>query len=377
MPTILVIADPPGLALLPPGSTLVRLANVPAALGWLAANGAVAGVAVLAPVALPGLGLAALARAGRALPGRAAMPVVAVGGEAPAGCVAWDPGQGPETLAALLAGQAAVPAETPAPASPQAVALNALVVDDNSTNRMVAQGLLVRLGCRVTLANDGIEGVQAALAERFDIVFMDVQMPRMDGITATRAIRGNEARLGLARIPIVALTALSQTEDRARCLEAGMDAHLAKPVSQQSLAGAIQRFCPRFAPSLPSPPQVRAAIQAADEAAELDPEVAGRLRELGADLASELWLEYANELPGRCAEIAAAGLRGDDGAAQRLVHGLKGSAGTLGLSRLHHHLEALDRAIRRREAGWQERCAALAGDAAPAGDAARRAAQGG
>jgi signal transduction histidine kinase/sensor domain CHASE-containing protein/DNA-binding response OmpR family regulator len=118
--------------------------------------------------------------------------------------------------------------------------LNVLVVDDNTVNRKVAERFLTRLGCRVAHACDGREAVAATLAGTFDPVFMDLQMPVMDGMEATAEIRAAEERTG-RHVRIVALTAGAMRGDRERCLAAGMDDYVTKPIRSVELVEAIER----------------------------------------------------------------------------------------------------------------------------------------
>ena len=120
----------------------------------------------------------------------------------------------------------------------EARAPRVLVVDDHPVNREVARIMLQAFGCDVVEVVDGVEAVEAVQADLFDLVLMDVRMPRMDGLEATRRIRGLPQGEGLA---IVAMTADAMPEDVVRCLAAGMNAHLAKPVSQASLLDAVSR----------------------------------------------------------------------------------------------------------------------------------------
>ncbi len=114
-----------------------------------------------------------------------------------------------------------------------------LLVDDNPINRIVGRKLIERLGCQVDLATSGVEAAHMALTEDWDIVMMDCSMPEVDGFEATKLIR--EAGVPRSQVRIVALTALSMAGDRERCLSAGMDDYLQKPLRLDQLAAAIAR----------------------------------------------------------------------------------------------------------------------------------------
>lgn len=119
-----------------------------------------------------------------------------------------------------------------------------LLVEDNEVNRLVARRMLEHLGLDVATAGDGASALARAGEERFDCILMDVQMPVMDGLEATRALRRRERENGRDPVPIVALTANAMFEERQRCLAAGMDAHLAKPFRRHLLANLLSRFLP-------------------------------------------------------------------------------------------------------------------------------------
>ena len=117
-----------------------------------------------------------------------------------------------------------------------------LLAEDNATNRQVALGILKNLGFKADTAANGREVLQALAKIPYDIVFMDVQMPEMDGLEATRAIRSGQAGAMNARIPIIAMTAHALKGDRERCLEAGMDDYISKPIAPQALADALETW---------------------------------------------------------------------------------------------------------------------------------------
>jgi signal transduction histidine kinase/DNA-binding response OmpR family regulator len=125
-----------------------------------------------------------------------------------------------------------------AAAQPAALSLNLLLAEDNPVNQKYATRLLERWGCTVTIAGTGSEVLAALDRSRFDGVLMDVQMPDMDGLEATAAIRALEAAAG-GHIPIIAMTAYAMAGDRERCLEAGMDGYISKPVRPDELYGIL------------------------------------------------------------------------------------------------------------------------------------------
>jgi CheY-like chemotaxis protein len=130
-----------------------------------------------------------------------------------------------------------------------------LLAEDNSINQMVASELLRAAGLEVDCAGDGLRAVEMAAAQSYDLILMDMQMPRMDGIAATRALRER----GLA-LPIVAMTANAFTEDRDACLAAGMNDHTAKPVDPNQLYATLLKWLPpQEAPAAPAPARDPAA----------------------------------------------------------------------------------------------------------------------
>jgi len=151
-----------------------------------------------------------------------------------------------DAILEALAAHADGPTPEPAPASPRTGAetandvLRVLLAEDNAVNRRVAQKLLERAGHDVTLAENGREAVDAFARERFDAVFMDLQMPEMDGFEATERIRRFEDEQGRARTPVVALTAHATETHRRECLARGFDAHVSKPVNPKTLERALR-----------------------------------------------------------------------------------------------------------------------------------------
>ena len=133
----------------------------------------------------------------------------------------------------------------PQPFEDGGLSARVLLAEDDAINQMVVEAMLTRLGCQVELAQDGAAACAATARQRYDMILMDCHMPVMDGFEATRRIRDDEARRRSARTPIVALTADALAGDRERCLEAGMDDYLTKPVSSATLAATVERWTGR------------------------------------------------------------------------------------------------------------------------------------
>jgi signal transduction histidine kinase/CheY-like chemotaxis protein len=130
--------------------------------------------------------------------------------------------------------------------------IRVLLVEDNLVNQKVAQALLERLGCAVDIAMNGKEALVLLGAEEYSMVFMDCQMPVMDGYDATRTIRESEKKAG-TRVPIVAMTASAMQGDREKCLAVGMDDYITKPVKKEFLRSALERWAGK-APEQPAAP---------------------------------------------------------------------------------------------------------------------------
>jgi CheY-like chemotaxis protein/HPt (histidine-containing phosphotransfer) domain-containing protein len=209
-----------------------------------------------------------------------------------------------------------------------------LVVEDNVVNQKVAARFLERLGCTVRIAEHGADGVTACLEERFDVVLMDLQMPVMDGLTATRRIR--ELEVG-HRTPIIALTANAMRGDQERCEAAGMDGFLTKPIEVERLSDILARFGmarPATAAETASAHATEAALASVIGAAPTpQPEVSppidlARVNEITGDdveFAHELLTTFLASSEAQLKEIAAAISASDREALARAAHKLKGA----------------------------------------------------
>ena len=209
-----------------------------------------------------------------------------------------------------------------------------LLVEDNELNQEVALGLLAELGFTVELATDGAAALDKVLgnaADYYAAVLMDMQMPVMDGLTATRAIRRTA---GYASLPIIAMTANAMVEDRARCLAAGMNDHVAKPIEPDLLRAVLVRWVGGDAPESTGSEPASAMAAEFPVLAGLDT-VAGLRRMMGnAASYAALLRKFAEHYEGAAREIAGAVDSGDPETAERLAHTLKGVAGNIGAERL-------------------------------------------
>ncbi len=267
--------------------------------------------------------------------------------------------------------------------------LRILVAEDNQVNQQVALGLLENLGYRADVAADGFEAVAMVRDYPYDLVFMDMQMPGMDGLTATREIR--RLTIERATIPIIAMTANAMSGDRDECLAAGMDDYISKPVNRRALAKMMEKWESRIAsrtgangaatppprpwptpaasetasapitgavgamPVMPRPAPMAASVAAPMTATEiktaaapaLPPVVDRGMRDdlisaLGADRMDQLVLAFATQLDSKMARIQDAVTARDKTALIRVVHDLRGAANNLGFARLALCLSKLE-----------------------------------
>jgi len=212
------------------------------------------------------------------------------------------------------------------PAPPDGPPLRVLLAEDNLVNQRVARLQLERMGCLVDIARDGHEAIERALSRPYDVIFMDCQMPGLDGFDATREIRRREG--SDRHVLIVALTAHALRGDRQRCLAAGMDEYLAKPVEMDDLRRVLDERRGTRRPAVESPsdgPQAGASLES---------ESIARLRALEAEGAPDLLAHLARDVDGSFRE-AIAGMReavasSNAQALELAAHALKGSCSIVG-----------------------------------------------
>jgi signal transduction histidine kinase/HPt (histidine-containing phosphotransfer) domain-containing protein len=233
-------------------------------------------------------------------------------------------------------------------------ALEVLLIEDNAVNRKLAQITLEKEGHRVLSVGNGAAGLAAFKRGQFDLVLMDVQMPHMDGIETTRAIRELEKRTG-THVSIIALTAHAMASDRERCLQAGMDGYLVKPILPAGLLSAIQAL--HIGDLRDGVPRVGASSVASPRAPCASPEVLDRSALLArvdgdAQLLGEVTGLFMSESGKLLAAIRGALASGDAGSFERSVHTMRGmlrSLSAIAADELARVLQALDpRADRKR-----------------------------
>jgi CheY-like chemotaxis protein len=249
------------------------------------------------------------------------------------------------------------------PAEAGATPLRILVAEDNPINQTVATRLLERLGHRADTADDGREAIARLEEESYDVVLMDVQMPVMDGLEASRAIC---ARWPIGRRPrIVALTAEAMAGDREKCLRAGMDDYMVKPVTLERLSSVLARCRPVSGPSETEP--ATGAEPVADEPADvvdgaIDRRVLDQLREDlgGAAPVGEVIATFLEKTPAILAELRDAAAQSDGERIRQAAHTIKGTSATLGARRLAERCAELERMGRAGDvAGAAERVTAV------------------
>jgi signal transduction histidine kinase/CheY-like chemotaxis protein len=233
-----------------------------------------------------------------------------------------------------------------------AMGVRVLLVEDNVMNQQVATELLESAGAVVTVANHGGEAVKILTdgdkAPAFDVVFMDLQMPEMDGFTATKLLRRDPR---FQKFPIIAMTAHALVEERQRCLDAGMDDHVSKPIDPDNLFATLMRWAkPRPKQAVesqesPTPAKVSDEIVIPDisgvNIADGLKRVAGN-RRLYRDLLAQFSVREGNA----AAQISTALESGDLKLAERIAHTVKGVAGNIGITEVQFVAQRLEKALR-------------------------------
>ncbi len=254
-------------------------------------------------------------------------------------------------LRALGHPQTSLPAATmPVTRPARSTSMHILLAEDNRTNQTVATRMLLKMGHTVTVAANGKEALSLLTTHGFDLILMDIQMPEMDGLSATRAIRESE-RATRRHLPIIAMTAHAMKGDRERCIEAGMDGYVSKPISSQEVEEAIAgvvglRGEPTPVNGLEAKPfevdQEHATAPAAPSSIVWN--MGETLERLGGDekLFHEVIEIFLDDVPKHMASLRRAIAAGDGEAVEGAAHTLKGELGYLGISEVSQKARALE-----------------------------------
>ncbi len=225
-----------------------------------------------------------------------------------------------------------------------------LVAEDNITNQIVALSILKKLGFQANAVANGKEAVEALLMIPYNLVLMDVQMPEMDGFAATREIRNLKSEI--RNLPVIAMTAHAMTGDREKCLKAGMDDYLSKPINPQDLVDIIEKWLKE-----PGARQ-NEKITAEPESKDAGFNKADLVNRLMGDeeLAKDIIKSFLDNIPGDITAIKQAFAKNDALSMRRLAHSVKGAAGSIGAKALQDVAFQMEKAG---EAGDMDKAALL------------------
>jgi CheY-like chemotaxis protein len=354
--------------------------SAPQAIEWMRA-GESFDLAIL-DMQMPGMDGLMLAGEIRKLPGGSSLPLVlltSVGvrsdsadfaSAALAGCLTKPikPGQLHEILLRVMSGSKAAAPEAPAtstkldPTLASRLPLRVLLCDDNVINQKVAARLLKQMGYRADIAANGLEALQALERQPYDLVFMDVMMPEMGGFEATRIIRERQSQQSQlpnykSSIIIIAMTASAMQGDREKCLAAGMDDYLAKPVRLEDVRAVVERWAPlagktdaaatmatgtEATPAANPPPQA-SPTPAPPEDAPVEMERLLDFTNGDPDSLRELVALYLDQTATQVEQLAAAVQAGTPAEVRRVAHSCAGASATCGMRRIVPLLRELER----------------------------------
>lgn len=240
-----------------------------------------------------------------------------------------------------------------APSKPVEFLHQALIAEDNLVNQRVACRLLQELGCRVDVARDGVEALELFDRKPYDLIFLDCRMPRLDGYETIAEIRRRESSSGNPRTPVIAMTAFALKSDRDRCLKAGMDDYLPKPVILAELRRVIGKWHPTADLQTPS-----VSLESGDpsEVAEPTPGLTDQPSTLNADrvaslkrrprnLLRELIDLFRTETLARMSDLKQAVHERNLESIASLAHQLKGSAANLGAEKMSRICEKFEHCL--------------------------------
>jgi len=221
-----------------------------------------------------------------------------------------------------------------------------LVAEDSSVNQQVAVAMLRKAGYEPQVARDGREAITILSGANFDLVFMDCHMPEIDGFEATRLIRCGEAGEANRNLPIVAMTANAMVGDRERCIDAGMDDYIAKPLSKHDFIHILEKYLGQTEPVADKEPasKIQESGTSGDEDVFAEKEMLDRIQQ-DRDIAGEVILQFISDAPDYFARIREAMQNRDNEKLRLLVHTVKGSAATIGAMRLSRQALMIEHAV--------------------------------
>jgi CheY-like chemotaxis protein len=250
-----------------------------------------------------------------------------------------------DTVARLIDGEAESPVRMEMPQLPAPKRARVLLVEDNSVNQLVALGQLRKLGHDCVIAASGAEALAALPDGQFDVVLMDCSMPDMDGYETTRRMR--QLDTVAAQIPIIAITAHALPGEREKCLAAGMNDYLAKPVAMEQLGAMIKLWTSKDSSKATADPC--AEVMADDDHFVLDRERVSSL--MAISRTQEGFLEglvrtFKQDVPSRIDSLRAAAASGDPDDLAFAAHALKSSCGSVGARRMYVVASTLEQKVR-------------------------------
>lgn len=222
-----------------------------------------------------------------------------------------------------------------------------LLVDDNKVNRMVGGEILKKTGCKVDYATNGKEAIDKVRQNTYDVVLMDIQMPEMDGVTATQHIRKLDKKLP----PIIAMTAYSMQEDKERFISSGMDDYLSKPIRPEPLLTKIKQWVrleEAGAPLLPEIEEETKSISFSPEQYKmLNQDTIDSLKNMaGEDMLLEIFEDFNREAQGLIDNLVSGMKENNVALIKTALHTIKGTAGTLGLDRISKFAQYIENNIK-------------------------------
>lgn len=265
-------------------------------------------------------------------------------------------GLSPQARAQPVLSAPALPAAAGKGAQP--LAGRVLLVEDHPVNQKVAQKLLERLGLSVDVAENGEVALDKLGRQAYAMVLMDCQMPVLDGYSATRRLREIESEQGKPRMPVIAMTAHAMSGDRERCLQAGMDDYLSKPLDRQLLEQTLTRWLQQSpyaaddaasaaaAPSAPGPEAPKPAMNISPPPDTLDTATLVDLEDIMGDELATLVDAYLRDGETRMQNLREAAARGDSAEVGKLAHSLKSSSANLGAMPLSTRARQVEEAAR-------------------------------